>query len=140
MQSLLRSLDDDAESHSITTSPSLSRKIQHPLSPCSSCGVVPSPSTDSHISLLPCEHLLCPQCIAQLVNGVSNDPPRPGMCFHCGGQVVDFVGVKFAEKVKDEVETGVEEWRRKTLSSPGKVTWVEGVFTPPSSPGSVRSR
>lgn len=137
-----------SDNHRSSTSfPSIRRQTTHRLTPCSSCGAEPTLSTSNFISLLPCGHLLCPTCLNSLVNGVSNEAPRPGTCFSDGKEVQSFLGVVFEvggeamREGQDQVTVGVQEWRKNVLSSSSSsVLGMGGYMTPPSTPGSVRSR
>ena len=73
--------------------PKLLQSISLPLIPCSSCGR--EPPGRPFISLQPCDHLLCAECVNALVNAASNDPPRVANCFCCRAEIINFVGVDF---------------------------------------------
>jgi hypothetical protein len=130
----------------------LTHTSTHILIPCSSCGAEPSLASVDWVLLLPCgRHLLCPACLTQLVNGVSNDPPRPGMCFADGTEVESFEGVVWTEGAGEGLEDiageepikedGVREWIKSTGLSfnVGVVEGGGGLDTHPATPGSARS-
>jgi hypothetical protein len=73
---------------------------------CTSCG---SPPVPSFVALIPCDHLLCHQCINTLINSAAHKPPRSMDCFACGVLVKSF-GPAFAGSV------GMVDALRATLS------------------------
>ena len=84
--------------------PKLLQSISFPPTPCSSCGR--EPPGRPFVSLRPCDHLLCAECVNALVNAASNDPPRPADCFNCRAEITNFVGVDF---VPLDMEAAVDE-------------------------------
>lgn len=67
-------------------------QFQPILDVCTSCGSSPVPS---FVALIPCDHLLCHQCVNALINSAAHKPPRPMDCFACG-QLVKSFGPAFA--------------------------------------------
>lgn len=106
----------------------LSTLIKLPVTPCSSCGTLPTVTSRPYILLKGCDHLLCSVCINTLVNSVCNEPPRQPDCFTCSARVVDFGGVTFDFA---EVSAGLgdlrgtAQWRTPTRER----TWPTGTFS-----------
>jgi hypothetical protein len=144
----------------LTSEPTLLFKASVCITPCSSCNTVPILSTTNFVQLQPCNDILCDQCLTTLVNGVSNEPSRPGNCFTHGTQVETFIGVSFVgEEKKGEVkeeedDEGVFSSPKTTIStlfgtpksvrglSPfRKIDWSEPFSTPGSShsPSSIKN-
>ena len=96
--------------------PRLLRSISLPLTPCSSCGR--EPPGRPFVSLQPCEHLLCAECVNALVNAASNDPPRAANCFCCRAEITNFVGVDF---VLGDVASGRSKGSMDLNRTPEKI-------------------
>lgn len=107
---------DDIIALETMTQPQLLRSISLPLTPCSSCGR--EPPGRPFVSLQPCEHLLCAECVNALVNAASNDPPRAANCFCCRAEIMNFVGVNF---VLDDLASGRSSGTMDLYRTPEKI-------------------
>lgn len=92
---------------------------------CTSCG---APPAASFVALNNCDHLLCYQCINNLINSAAHKPPRPMNCFACGAGIVTFTTawVGGEGKMLAALQNSIEEAR--LLAKEVAATWAATTF------------